>query len=290
MDKERKNFFVLHDVDESIIGLKADNWEIKAAHSRPCDENDFFLGNTHLYPIFEKIMFNLYGMQAKEFCHGEDNKFFIYATNDIGGFNEERHLINALRLCKSSSVGLSASISINSLGGCLVNAFSSYVRPYYNSLKKTLVLSEQEKNEIVVYLNKTVDYEDKPYVVEMLKFFHESYSVANQHLSFVLRVMIMEMLIAGNTELSFRIARSVAVLLGKTEEDSKEIYKKCKKIYTARSCYLHDGVTKHITSELQNDALDISRRIIKRLMSIDEPIENIRECLDCSGYGSYPWQ
>lgn len=290
MDKKRKYYFVLQDVDESIIGLKADNWEIKAAHSKACCEDDFFLGSIHLYPIFQKVMFSLYGIQANEFCHGGDNKFFIYATNDKGGVYEARCLINALRLFKSSSVGISASIAINSSGGSLVETISSSVRPYYNSLKKPLVLSEEEKNELVEYLNKKVDYGEKTYIVEMLKFFHESYSVANEQLSFVLRVMIMEMLIAGNTELSFRIARSVAVLLGKTEEDSKEIYKKCKKIYTARSCYLHDGVTKHITSELQNDALDISRRIIKRLMSIDEPIENIRECLDCSGYGSYPWQ
>ena len=59
------------------------------------------------------------------------------------------------------------------------------------------------------------------------------------------------MLIDGNAELNYRLARSLAVLLGKDKDESKDIFEKCKKIYNARSKYLHEGQTKNIYPEIQ---------------------------------------
>lgn len=125
---------------------------------------------------------------------------------------------------------------------------------------------------------------------KMLDIFHESFLTENKHLAFVLRIMILEMLIEGNAELSFRIARSVAVFLGKTEVESVQIHEICKKMYTARSKYLHDGITKGITEEMQRNALEISRRVIANLYFINEDISNIRETIYRGGYGANPYQ
>lgn len=280
--------YVLQGVDKSLVGLTIDGWTIKAAHKSPIGGDDYLVSGIPLFPKFDKLLSVQNIMQSTLYLHNGSNPFYIYLEKETTNIYSVKKAITFLRLYKDSTVGLSLPLLLNEAGGCIINGLPNYSLAY-NTSTLPLLLSEQEKEDIA-NLSNTHKEGTKDYINKMLDVFHESFLTENKYLSFVLRIMILEMLIEGNAELSFRIARSVAVFLGKTEDESIQIHDICKKMYTARSKYLHDGITKDITEEKQRYALEISRRVIANLYFINDDINRIREVIYRGGFGSNPYQ
>ncbi|SEU10469.1 hypothetical protein SAMN05443270_3184 [Lacrimispora sphenoides] len=102
-----------------------------------------------------------------------------------------------------------------------------------------------EDNEILKLeefyeLYKKID-KNKKIIDRMIDLWMTSRRTPSFDIKFILHVTILEMFINGNTKLSYRLSRSIAVLLGNSRENSKEIYNNVKKLYNARSRFLHDG-------------------------------------------------
>jgi hypothetical protein len=91
----------------------------------------------------------------------------------------------------------------------------------------------------------------KDYIQLSLEHFELSYRVWPAGLEFITLMIVMEVLFNdGHTELSYRISRGCAVLLGTSIEHSQKIFKDMKRLYSKRSKLMHTGNRKSITDEM----------------------------------------
>ena len=80
--------------------------------------------------------------------------------------------------------------------------------------------------------------------------FELSYRISDINLSFLTLMISLEALLnPGNQELTYKVSRNTAVLLGGKEDDSKNIFLKVKKLYDKRSKFVHGDKTNIIKSE-----------------------------------------
>lgn len=199
-----------------------------------------------------------------------------------------RFVIDACRLFKLSKIGLYYPISANVEGGCIINELGAYAYENKNHIDNLEVFSLTEiEYEGLQELYRKLLGPQSDSVKRMIELFHEAYRTENPDIAFILCITVLEMLIEGNAELSFRLSRSVAVLLGKNKDESSEIYDNCKKMYSARSAFLHDGSASKIKKEYRLLALDYSRRIIANLLNKD--LKQVRNTLEACSFGDNPY-
>lgn len=276
-------------VDPSLVGCTIGGWKVKSVCA--LSEGDF--------PISENLIFKaLYrsfiqsivsNTHLLEYCGDINAPRFIYLFKQAKNIFEIRPLITALRLFKLSKIGMAYPLSFNQAGGCIGNIILDFHNQ--NNIQDlspfSLAVEEQAK------FNSFLEIISKPqtdHIKQMVRLFHEAYRSGNQEIAFIMRVTILEMLIEGNAELSFRLSRSVAVLLGRNRAESLVIFGNCKNIYSARSTFLHDGKTDKITPKDKLLALDYSRRVIANLICIQKDFKEIRSELECCGFGDNPYQ
>lgn len=272
-------------ISEKSIGLTIGGWTINAAHKIPLPNEDAII----TFPLLERFLVSSGLNENIRYKYECENPFYLYFWNKTDSIFSIKPVINALRLFKCSSFGTWYPISFNDLGGGMANAFDGYAYnpPKYSGDFQIFTLSEKEVDDLTNFYTCT----NKPhslYLENMLDLFHESFRIDNENLRFVMWITILEMFIGIQTELSYRLSRGVAVFLGKTNEESLEIFETCKNLYNARSKYLHNGDEDIITTDFSMKALDYARRVIANLMVIESDIKKIRKTLDCSGFGSNP--
>lgn len=278
--------YLIRGVDLSLIGYVIDGWEVKSiCATSVCDS-----------PIKERAMFNILRrnfLQSEpylwEYCGDINNPKFIYLFKQTTNWLEACNVITALRLYKLSEIGMSYPLFFNQAGGCIVNISYDYHNMHFREDVPLFSLTEEERRKIQEFYV-LVSKPQTDHIQQMIQLFHEAYRNHNRHIAFIMRVTILEMLIEGNAELVFRLSRSVAVLLGRDKTESQEIFNHCKKIYSARSTFLHDGRTDRITPEAELLALDYSRRVIANLICIEKDIKEVRKTLDICGFGDDPYK
>jgi len=108
---------------------------------------------------------------------------------------------------------------------------------------------------------------------------------------FIYKMAVLESLIGGNSELSFRLSRSIAILIGKDEENSEDVFNSFKKIYSKRSNFLHGSNSK---DEIQfGDYKKLSEYLIEIMLIIINPNVNIKDIYEVPkiyGFGSHPFE
>lgn len=117
--------------------------------------------------------------------------------------------------------------------------------------------------------------------------FDESMYSENLAYKFIALVMALEGLIQGNNELSYRISRHVAVLIGNSESDSKDIFRFIKEMYGIRSKHVH-GENVIIKLEDYVKLYHLVRRVIIKILYFDKDQKNLEDILTAEGYGSNP--
>ena len=126
----------------------------------------------------------------------------------------------------------------------------------------------------------------------MIDFWMEARKIANIDIKFIMHVSILEMLIDSSNELSYRISRAVAIFLGLSKQESRDIYKNVRNLYNARSRFLHDGESnddKNVALFYDN-AEQYARQVVVKLIQETAKgltITIIREAFDSLGYGEY---
>lgn len=276
-------------VDPSLVGCTIGGWEVKSV----CTTSD---GDS---PISENLIFkvlyrgfvqtNLSNAYLFEYCGDINAPRFIYLFKQVQNIFEIRPIITAFRLFKLSKIGMAYPLSFNQAGGCIGNTIYDYHNQNYIKEVPLFSLSEGEQEKFNEFLE-IVSKLQTDHIKQMIQLFHEAYRNHNHCIAFIMRVTVLEMLIDGHDALSYRLSRNTAVLLGRTREESQEIYDNCKKIYSARSTFLHDGKTDKITSEFQLLALDYSRRVIANLICVGKDIKEVRQTLEVCGFGENPYQ
>jgi len=104
--------------------------------------------------------------------------------------------------------------------------------------------------------------------------------------------VIMEMFLSDSrSEITERLARTLAVFLGRTVEESKGIYKTIKVIYNKRSELVHGNLGKKSMDyyKAEQDAREICRRLILNFLSIQNSIKDIETICRENGFGSNPF-
>lgn len=298
MQKDIHCVYLLRGIDENLIGFSLDGWKIKSIHKNKLENENPTREN--LYSLLEHCTDKIndiffYDQLDADECFVENPCYFYLEKEvpeppNIDAFNIQS-IISTIRLFNTNSLGTVCQITYSQDSATLIKHDCDYTSYEFNTEVSNFKLLDNERNEIQEFYKKVVENKSEN-IKNMLDFFHESYRITNSYIAFILRVVILEMLIDGNAELNYRLSRSVAVLLGKTKEESFGIYDKCKKIYSQRSKYLHEGQTEKITPEYQLLALDYSRRVIANLIEIvnnNIGIKEIRDILHTSGLGDNPF-
>ncbi|MFC1803975.1 hypothetical protein ACFL0D_08440, partial [Thermoproteota archaeon] len=143
---------------------------------------------------------------------------------------------------------------------------------------------------MMVILKKLLEY-DFPFQEQsiMLAFdmYEDSYEAKNQILAFLSLMISMETLFNPKErgEVTHKISRNCAVLLGKDKEDSDKIFKQIKKIYEARSQIVHSGKTSKFKRKYMLIIRDYIRRSIVKMLDLNEEKEEILRKLNTLGFG-----
>lgn len=279
-------------IDDSMEGYSLNGWEIKKL--LPTSEGHTIFNDIADSSLYQQIRNLLNTMEdvlsVVSFTNDDLNPYYMVFVKEADDAAEMQSIVDVLRVFKTSKFGCWHPIIFKHN-----RATIGYSRSYSTSalqIRPTLCLSTEEQKQIALLLQKRYSERDSQslqMVNMMLQFFHESCRLDNLYLSFITRVTILEMLLGENAELSYRLRRYVAVLLGRDKKESIEIADNLKKIYTKRSKFLHEGNAEDISDELMQLAYEYSRRVVANLLCISEDIKSIRTTLDQAGYGDNPY-
>lgn len=294
-------------IERSMVGISINGWKIICISDEDEKDDTFDFAGIHGNECIPKIIkyFQLYGFLEKinfisngsiNFEQKDPEFYFIALAKETDPTTKNFKweciaTIEAMRFYKSSQIGFGAPMEITEQGLQQMDIFADYNYVLVESSIPRFALSEVDKKSFFTFAERLLSVADYPEIVSrMAPFFHESCIIKNRSVRFVLRITIMEMLIEGNQELSYRLRHHMAVLLGRSLEESKEIDSNMKKMYTARSKYLHDGAISKNSDEYCTLSFEYARRLIANLCMITDSIQEIRAKLDVAGYGANPYQ
>ena len=121
--------------------------------------------------------------------------------------------------------------------------------------------------------------------------FEMAYSINHKHLSFLVLMISMESLFnpSGEGELTYRISRNTAVLIGKDKEDSANICTKMKELYVKRCKIVHNGKSNNVTEDDVRDLRNYVRKSIQEFYRIGKNKDEILKLLNSCGFDDRPW-
>ena len=163
-------------------------------------------------------------------------------------------------------------------------------REYPLTDRTVFQLGDDEYTQAEAFVNDT----DIPFQHSFLQLafnsFELSYETHNQGLAFLSLMISMEAFFcAGQNEITYQVSRNAAVLLGKSEGESKEIFDDMKALYGKRSKLVHGKQDKKpITPK---DVLRLRyyvREAIKSIYKLDLGQRELLAMLNKSGFGQSP--
>ena len=293
MSEHFKEIIFVSGVDLSLVGISINGYTLKCTKAIPTDGNDIIAPNCRAYDLGHHFLgFSQTAGQGYNYGLLDENKieYYLYFEKDNWEtFSKTQHLINCLRLFQNSSIGFYCPLTVNSAGGCCAMPDVSHTYHSVYSFEAGPLKSINNISDLIKFYDETYTTTYSEPVQKMLKLFHDSFRMHSEELKLIQRVTMLEMLVDGNAELKYRIARSVAVFLGRDVDESKEIFNRTKKIYDVRSTYLHDGKTNKINEQIMFDALNLTRRVLANFLYIKCNMKEFRERIDISGFGSNPF-
>jgi len=154
----------------------------------------------------------------------------------------------------------------------------------------TYSLEKSELQDLQTFIQST----KFPFLNPSLRLAHQNfemaYSIYQKDLSFLALMISMESLFnPGGGELTYRISRNTAVLIGKDKDDSKNIFRKMKKLYGKRCDIVHQGKPNAVTEDDVKDLRNYVIRSIKEFYNIGKSKKEILELLNSCGFGDRPW-
>jgi len=159
------------------------------------------------------------------------------------------------------------------------------------SKKHVFTLNDDEVRNLKDFLQITKLPFNKPFLQLAFENFELSFETFHQpNIEFLLLMISLEVLFnpSDHQELSYRISRSVAVLLGQNESDSQKIYSSIRNLYDKRSNLVHNGISVITDTDITN-LRHFVRESIKIIYKSGKDRENIMNVLNSSGFGSKPF-
>jgi len=133
-------------------------------------------------------------------------------------------------------------------------------------------------------------FQKRPDVLEIaLDHWSHSFQSIPSHMQLLSLVTALEALLnPAQTELKHRVCRAAAVLIGRNEEESKEIYAGLGKVYDIRSQIVHTGQTKSLRTVRFWELRRWVSRVILAVLSLNLPKSELCARLVELGFGQGP--
>lgn len=164
-------------------------------------------------------------------------------------------------------------------------------RPFYPTGEKItdnyLISFDGIREEINTFINIFFDRINSiKFITTALHSYVNSYSEIRLTMSYLSLCICLESIVTGNTELSYRIKRNVAILCGKHADEAEVIFNNLGKIYDLRSKIVHAGIfdeqkVKEYLPYLRNI---VSRMIIEVILLNINDLELLNKNLTFSGF------
>lgn len=224
--------------------------------------------------------------------YGEYCLYFIRTVNCPQRNTDASTLMRILSIYKESAISFSDLFYIK-VGG--VGNFGRVIHPdkIGNNLCENecglFQINDAEIIEIEEYYNHLLNLSNINEIDKLLDVYMIARRTYVDGVKIVLYVTVLEMILNANTEITYRLSRTIAVLLGKTKDESNQIFTEMKAIYKARSIYVHSGTTKEKAYEYVSKVKNISRETISKLINIcyttEKTIKEIEEETKTLGFG-----
>lgn len=156
-------------------------------------------------------------------------------------------------------------------------------------LKEPYTIESSEIQELLEFIKNTKLPFTEPSLQLAFDNFELSYEAGNTYLSFLALMVSLEALLnPGEQELTYRISRNAAVLLGKKDKNSKDIFDEIKKLYGKRSKIVHTGKSDIINGEDLSTLRYYARESIKEINKIDKTGKELWDLLNSRGFSEKP--
>lgn len=297
-------------MDESIRYFKFDK-DIHATFKYKFEEFLSEMSGTPLKELkktLKRKKFKTYYLESSFEMTSENDfefaKAFVEYDNDILDYLEP--LFRKMRLYKAGNIWFSDRYSYFMEDG---NPKLYHATQGHRFLENELYHIETDEIDDLTYFLKDFDlpFEDKSLNLA-LENFELSYHVEFMYLQFLSLMNSLEVLVkpaSAKTDLTYRLSRNTAVLLGKDKNESKEIYKNLKCLYAIRSSIVHSGEAKDckkkgkvLNSEEMLEKIIILRGYVRESIkemeyiikndnkTKDQSLDMLNEC----GFGERPWR
>lgn len=291
---ERVILHVLAGADKSLIGLKVRHCSIIAMtvsefHSlviqtRSIRENNHFF----------------YSLLAHHISVNEDDELIVLEAVET---DDKLSLIEAvllpmLKLYNSGDIYSCYFISYRYVEGRIVNGGRAIMVKYAHAIgyiPTKFGLTEDQFDHFPKwfdqYFPKLYRSEQNNSYRAMLRTYDSSYLLGVEELEYIMLFSILEMLFGtGNTEITYQISRGTALLLSSSSSEMKTIFQQMKKLYTARSKYVHNGT--NISIENLFELREIVRRVLIKLVDLnyhtkEKSFDDLRTKIMLGGYYSF---
>jgi hypothetical protein len=127
---------------------------------------------------------------------------------------------------------------------------------------------------------------NEPFLQLAFENFELSYQTHNLNLSFLSLMISLETLLSpGGSELTYKISRNAAVLLGKEKDESEVIFSEIKKLYKLRSKIVHGEKSNIINTEVLLKLRHYIRESIKEINKVGKSKDELLDILNSCGFG-----
>ena len=259
---------VLANCDNSVVGLEVDNCKIIEM-----DYDDFYNlviatrgeqeKNRFIHTLFKYHVFPRNSKETKE--NNESIIVLEKAGKSVGRLSFVPFILETLKLYQATDI-----FSCYMISYCVKNGQINHggtiefiLREHgLNTPSERYSLSDERKNSFNQWLEShQIVYEDQNQKFRtMLRLYLDSFLLHDANQSFVMIMIVLEMLFGSQNELVYRISRGTGVFLSHSREEMREIMNSVKSLYNRRSQYVHSG--KSISYEELYQLRDIVRKVL----------------------------
>lgn len=305
---ENRIYFVgvLSNVDKSILQVKLDHGFV--VDSLSIEEGLNFFGELERIPtglLGSSVLWEIFTNYSC-LSHNEDRIYFvrnsILYTPNLNSFDRsaeekavhdfhyrlaEDYLIRTfrlMRLFKEGDIRMPFEYYYREENGRRQSEGKLF--RYRNTSHELYQVSSLEVQELEKFVRDTKIPFLEPSLQLALEHLELSYDIDDLRLSFLTLMVGLETLLnPSSQEVTYRVSRNAAVLLGMNKEDSKRIFDNIKELYDKRSKIVHSGKSGDLTRDHLLKLRHYLRESIKKMCGINKAKDVILDLLNCQGFG-----
>ena len=207
-------------------------------------------------------------------------------------------ILKALKLYHAADIYSCYTINYRLVEGKIGFGGLGYTKKYVHAIgliKPSYSLTEEEKVAFPEWyasvFPKLIQQNRNDSFSAMIRMYDTSYLIGICESEYIMLFSILEMLIGtGNSEITYQISRGTALLLSNSAAEMHTIYKRMKKLYTARSQYVHSG--KSISHDCLFELREYVRKVLIKVADLgyhtqDKKFDELREKILLGGYHSF---